>query len=427
MNRSPALFALLFALLLGALVLSQCRPPAAPLSQSSVSDGGDYTNADGAQPLLQASGTIRADSFQVASELGGRLQQVYVRVGDEVLAREELATFDSAPLLSKLTEAEAAVSSARADLELAAAPPRPAEVDAARASLLLASAQADGAYAAWQDAEAMLEDPQELDAQIAEARTKVALAEQGVELAEAQLARQQLLRDQTPADSLERQIADLQVQASTENLASAEADLSTAETALSTLWSIRSQPLALIAQRNGARGQYQLAQAQVAVEWARYQDVLDGPTPAEIAVAQAALDLAEAKAGAIRAQLDRFTLTSPRDGLVLEQIFQAGEVVAPAAAVLTIADLSQVTLVVYVPANDIDRVALDQEVQVFVDSLPDRAFSGTVTHIGDSPEFTPRNVATEEERVNTFFEVEVTLPNPDHLLKPGMPADARFH
>ena len=41
-------------------------------------------------------------------------------------------------------------------------------------------------------------------------------------------------------------------------------------------------------------------------------------------------------------------------------------------------------------------------------------------------EFTPRNVATKEERVNTYYAVEIRLPNPDRALKPGMPADARI-
>jgi len=53
-------------------------------------------------------------------------------------------------------------------------------------------------------------------------------------------------------------------------------------------------------------------------------------------------------------------------------------------------------------------------------------FEGQVSHIGSEPEFTPRNVATAEERLNTFYAVEIQLANPDGLLKPGMPADATF-
>ncbi len=51
-------------------------------------------------------------------------------------------------------------------------------------------------------------------------------------------------------------------------------------------------------------------------------------------------------------------------------------------------------------------------------------FAGTVSHISQEAEFTPKNVQTEKERVNMVFAVKVRLPNPDHLLNPGMPADA---
>jgi HlyD family secretion protein len=65
-------------------------------------------------------------------------------------------------------------------------------------------------------------------------------------------------------------------------------------------------------------------------------------------------------------------------------------------------------------------------VQVSVDSFPGQSFAGLVTGIGGEPEFTPRNVATAEERINTYYQVEISLSNPDLLLKPGMPADALF-
>lgn len=46
--------------------------------------------------------------------------------------------------------------------------------------------------------------------------------------------------------------------------------------------------------------------------------------------------------------------------------------------------------------------------------------------IGDEPKFTPRNVAAAEEHLNTFGPFEIRLPNPERLLKPGMPAEAAF-
>jgi HlyD family secretion protein len=50
-----------------------------------------------------------------------------------------------------------------------------------------------------------------------------------------------------------------------------------------------------------------------------------------------------------------------------------------------------------------------------------------VARIEDEPEYTPRNVATKEERLNTFYAVKIRLLNPEGMLKPGTPADAQFH
>ena len=103
-----------------------------------------------------------------------------------------------------------------------------------------------------------------------------------------------------------------------------------------------------------------------------------------------------------------------------------GEVAAPGASLLTVSDLSQVKLLVYVPQNRIGQVRLDQQVQVTVDSFSSRVFEGEVVHIADRAEFTPRNVATKEERANLVFAVEIRIANQDGALKPGMPADVVF-
>ena len=378
------------------------------------------------EEALAASGTIHADEVRVASELGGRIVKVRVRAGAQVQAGDLLIVLDSTPLLTRLAEAEAAVAAAQADLAVVGAGPRIEEIAAAQAALALAWAQRDGALASWENAQEALENPQELDAQIVKARTDVELAAQGVELAEAELARERLWRDQRPEGSLERQIADGQVRAAEEALAAAQADEKTARTTLNWLWLMRNEPLGLIAQAHAAEGQYRLTEKGVAVAQARLDDLVAGPTAEEMAVAEATVRLAQAQADVLQAQLARFALTSPVDGVVLDQALRAGEIAAPAATILTVADLSQVTLSVYVPENRIGQVWLGQPVQVTVDSFPGQTFTGQVTRISDEPEFTPRNVATKEERLNTFYAVEVRLSNPEGLLKPGMPADASF-
>jgi multidrug resistance efflux pump len=101
-------------------------------------------------------------------------------------------------------------------------------------------------------------------------------------------------------------------------------------------------------------------------------------------------------------------------------------VTLPGTPLLEIADLSKVTLKVYVALPALGRVRVGQPVQVAVDSFPDRVFEGRVTRIADQAEFTPKTVQTQEERVDTVFAVEIGVDNPDGALKPGMPADVTF-
>jgi len=375
---------------------------------------------------LTASGTIQAEEVRIAGELGGRIVSVTVDPGDRIQAGDVLVRLDDTPLVTRLLEAEAAVAVAVADLEVVKAAARAEEAMAMEAMLALAEAQRDGAHAAWTNALAALADPQALDAQIAEARTKIKLGEQAVALAEAELAKQRLIQDQKREGTVDRDIADWQVIAAEENLAAAQADLAAAQTLLNGLWAIRNEPLALIAQANAAQGQYEIAEAGVGVARAQLDDLLAGSTAEEIDLAEQVVRLERARADVIRSQRARFVLTSPIDGIVLERVLRQGELAAPAATILTIADLSRLTLIVYVPANQLGYVQLGQAVEVAVDSFPGRAFAGVVTHIGDQPEYTPRNVATKEERVNTFYAVEIRLNNKEGLLKPGMPADATF-
>jgi multidrug resistance efflux pump len=134
-------------------------------------------------------------------------------------------------------------------------------------------------------------------------------------------------------------------------------------------------------------------------------------------MAQAALDT-------LLVQASKFTLTSPITGLVLERPVHVGEVAMPGAPLMTLADLENLTLTVYVPEDQLGQVRIGQLVEVTVDAYPQRTFEGTVSFIASQAEFTPKNVQTREERVSMVFAVKVKLPNPDHALKPGMPADA---
>ncbi len=370
---------------------------------------------------LAASGTIRAREVRIASELGGRIAQVRAQVGAPVEAGSVLVELDKTPLQLQLDQAEAAIAAAQADLAVVKAGPREAELAAARAAVALAQAEAAGAYSAWRNAQDALENPLQLDAQIIEARRQVALAGEQVQKADSEARAVHRLYDMHDPT-----VTAAWVTAVDETLAAAQADQVVAQTLLDQLLAIRERPLALIAQAVAAEAEYRVAEAGVAVAEAQLQSLEAGPAPRQLALAEATVRQAEAQPNVLRVQERKMSLTSPIDGVVLHQALKAGEVAVPAATILTLSDLSQVTLEAFVPENQVAQVQLGRPVQVSVDSFPGRIFEGRVARIGSEPEFTPRNVATAEERVSTFYAVEVHLPNPEGLLKPGMPADATF-
>ena len=161
--------------------------------------------------------------------------------------------------------------------------------------------------------------------------------------------------------------------------------------------------------------------AQAAVETLR-----EGPTPAELAAAEAGVRQAQAGLEAVQARRERATLTSPIDGRVLERTVEVGETALPGAVLLRLTDPATTTLTVYVPEDDVSAVDLRQDVEVEAAAYPDDVFDGEVTAIADEAEFTPKNVQTEDQRSNLVFAVTIAVDNPRDRLKPGMSADARF-
>jgi HlyD family secretion protein len=116
-------------------------------------------------------------------------------------------------------------------------------------------------------------------------------------------------------------------------------------------------------------------------------------------------------------------IRSPIDGIVLLRAVEPGEIAPSGGALLVVADLSTVTLTVYVPEVHYGKIHLDDSYEISVDSYPNRTFPGTVSSIANQAEFTPRNAQSAQNRKNTVYAVKLTIPNANLDLKPGMPAD----
>ena len=189
------------------------------------------------------------------------------------------------------------------------------------------------------------------------------------------------------------------------------------------------------------------ARAQVAVTQEQYYIALDelrklqtgeqspSVTAAQSMVVQAqaaydqsqkAIEQAKANISLLDAQIAKLTVFAPMDGVILTRNVEPGEFVQPGATALTMADLSNITITVYVPEDRYGQIKLGQQAEVQVDSFPGETFNAEVIHIADQAEFTPRNVQTVEGRSSTVYAIKLKVINTEGKLKIGMPADVVF-
>lgn len=159
---------------------------------------------------------------------------------------------------------------------------------------------------------------------------------------------------------------------------------------------------------------------------ANLAEIKNGAQQEQIDAAQAQVDSAQAQVDALEVQRMKLTISAPIDGVVMVRSIEPGEVVMPGATLLEIGRLDTLELTVFVPEDQLGRVALGQMVTVDVDAYPERSFAGVVLRVSDEAEFTPTNVLAKDDRDRMVYAVKIELDNPDLALKPGMIATAGF-
>ena len=136
----------------------------------------------------------------------------------------------------------------------------------------------------------------------------------------------------------------------------------------------------------------------------------------------------DARVAQIRDQIQRSRVTNPQAGTVLATYVRTGEVVQNGQPLYKIASLDTLTLRAYITEPQLALVKLGQRAEISVDAGKGerRQLSGTVSWVSAEAQFTPTPIQTREERANLVYAVKIRVPNPDGVLKIGMPADVRF-
>lgn len=396
---------------------------------------------------LTASGAIEATQVNIAPEVAGKVTEVLVEEGQSVSMNTPLLRLDPSLLAAQRAVSSAAVDSATATLAAAQL-----KYDQTLESAL--AAQAAQRSKDWQaSAPGEFDQPNwyiEQDQQVAAAQAELDAAQAAIDDANANL--DQVITDLKNSDFLqaEQDLADAraafviaeQVKDQASN-ASDSGGLSEAaqdyyDEALTELEDAEEAYNDLMNSDEAedveyARGQVLVARQRYDAAYARLLTLQTGAdSPAVIAAAKeldkakSALAQAEASLALIDAQIAKLEVKAPMDGVILTRNVEPGEFVQPGATTLTIGNLNELTITVYIPENRYGEISHGQTATLTVDSFPDATFNATVIQIADKAEFTPRNVQTVEGRSSTVFAIKLSVQDPDGMLKIGMPADVVF-
>ena len=151
----------------------------------------------------------------------------------------------------------------------------------------------------------------------------------------------------------------------------------------------------------------------------------------QLAGARAARGTATQEVAAVDAQIarlaDRITrsrIASPQNGTVLVRYAEPGEVVQPGQPLFKVAPLDSLTFRAYVSHAQLTPLRLGEMVRVGVDRADSIiTLPGRVTWIASAAEFTPTPIQTRDERADQVYAVKVVVPNPDGMLRIGMPGE----
>jgi len=132
-----------------------------------------------------------------------------------------------------------------------------------------------------------------------------------------------------------------------------------------------------------------------------------GEEQAKLRTTQEEVKVAAAAAATIQTRIDDATLKSPVTGRVLYRLAEVGEVVAAGGKVLTLTNLNDVYMEIFLPSEQAATLKTDAEARLTIDAVPDRAVAGFVSFVSPEAQFTPKQVETKSEREKLMFRVKL--------------------
>ncbi|MFT5138016.1 MAG: HlyD family secretion protein [Arenicella sp.] len=138
------------------------------------------------------------------------------------------------------------------------------------------------------------------------------------------------------------------------------------------------------------------------------------------------MEAAQARIQRLQSNIADSTLKAPINGRVLYRLAEPGEVLGSGGKVLSLLDLTDVYMSIYLPTSEAGKVGIGSEARIVLDAIPQYTLPATVTFVSAQAQFTPKAVETREQRDKLMFRVKVKLDSQllkDHIkyVKTGLP------
>lgn len=296
-----------------------------------------YLHRDkGPEAFASGNGRIEATSVNVATKTSGRLLELMVREGDDVVIGQVIARMDTATLEADLHEAEAQV--------------RRAKTGKAIAHANVAQRQSEKAV---------------VSALVAQRENELVLSDKDLQRTQQLIDKGFVSPQKLDVDNTKKSTAAALVRA--------------------------------------ARSQQNEAQSAI------------NAALAMVSQAQSAIEAAEARVEKLKADMKEAALTAPINGRVLYRLVEPGEVLGAGGNVVTLLDITDVYMTIFLPTSQAGRVSIGSEARIILDVRPDISIPATVTFVSPEAQFTPKSVETRTEREKLMFRIKVKIP--EDLLK----------
>ena len=347
---------------------------------------------------ISASGEVVPARWTTLSfSQAGTIIDLPVKQGDRVKAGDLIAQLDAVDLKASLLQKQAAVQTAEAQLAQLTAAPRPDEIEAAKQAVAAAKDRVAAATAQRNQLRSSISQ-----ADITQAQTQVYAAQ--VQLDKLNESMNKVIDRGgfalSAGESLDNYIKVTELQRAA------------AQSALDEL--LRGPTPN---QLRVANARITLANAEVDAAQARLNLLQAGPLSQDVAVAQAKVDQAKADEAAIQAQIDQTKLVAPFDGLIANVAVDVNQFVGPGQPIVQLADPSGLRIeTTDLDEKDVTRLNVGDQATVTFDALPGTKVNGTITRLA------PKS----KEGTGVNFTAVIELDQMPEAVQWGMTANAEL-